>query len=142
MASMPGPELTVYIVEDSAAVMQRLTEAVHDIPNARVVGVADTAEHALTGMIAARPRVLILDLHLRASNGFQVLRQLEAGSRPEAVIVITNYSSQEYRQACHEHGADHFFDKAQEFNKVRDLLLVMGDLGDEPDGSRRSAAQS
>lgn len=123
---MMDPELTVYIVEDSPAVMQRLQEAVQDIPNARVVGNADTAEQAIEGVRQARPRVLILDLHLRASNGFQVLRQLGVHPRPEAVIVVSNYSSQEYRQASRDCGADHFFDKAQEFNQVRELLLAIG----------------
>ena len=34
-------ELTIYIVEDSEAVKERLIESVEDIPHARVVGSAD-----------------------------------------------------------------------------------------------------
>jgi DNA-binding NarL/FixJ family response regulator len=121
---MAGTELTIYIVEDSPAVMERLVEAVGDIPNAKVVGSADAVAAALEGMQRSQPRVLILDIQLRGGSGFQVLKHLRASSsRPEAVIVVTNHPSDDYRIASRECGADHFFDKASEFHKVREVLL-------------------
>jgi DNA-binding NarL/FixJ family response regulator len=121
---MAGTELTIYIVEDSPAVMERLVEAVGDIPNAKVVGSADAVATALEGMRRSQPRVLILDIQLRGGSGFQVLKHLRASaSRPEAVIVVTNHPSDDYRIASRECGADHFFDKASEFHKVREVLL-------------------
>ena len=36
-------------------------------------------------------------------------------TRPETIIVVTNYPSDDYRTASRECGADHFFDKASEF---------------------------
>jgi DNA-binding NarL/FixJ family response regulator len=124
---MGRSELTIYIVEDSPAVMERLVEAVGDIPNARVVGRADAVKDALEGVRVAQPRVLILDIQLRGGSGFRVLKQLKiAGSmRPESVIVVTNYPTDDYRKASRECGADHFFDKASEFDKVREVLLEM-----------------
>ena len=44
---------------------------------------------------------------------------------PETIIVVTNYPSDDYRTASRECGADHFFDKASEFHKVREVLLDM-----------------
>jgi len=121
---MPRTELTIYIVEDSPAVMERLMEAVGDIPNAKVVGSADAVPAALEGMRRSQPRVLILDIQLRGGSGFQVLKHLRASNcRPESVIVVTNHPSDDYRIASRECGADHFFDKASEFHKVRDVLL-------------------
>jgi DNA-binding NarL/FixJ family response regulator len=123
---MAGSELTIYIVEDSPAVMERLIEAVGDIPNARVVGSADAVSAALEGMRQWQPRVLILDIHLRGGSGFQVLKQLRASThRPEAVIVVTNHASDDYRIASRACGADHCFDKASEFHKVREILLQL-----------------
>jgi DNA-binding NarL/FixJ family response regulator len=124
---MGRAELTIYIVEDSPAVMERLVEAIDDIPNARVVGSANAVHPALEGLRSSRPRVLILDIQLRGGSGFQVLKQLRSTGRPEAVIVVTNYPSDDYRTASRECGADHFFDKASEFHKVREVLLQLGD---------------
>lgn len=124
---MGRSELTIYIVEDSPAVRERLIEAVVDIPNARVVGSADAVGDALEGMRAARPRVLILDVQLRGGSGFRLLKLMRTSglSRPEAVIVVTNYPTEDYRNASRECGADHFFDKASEFHKVREVLLAL-----------------
>jgi CheY-like chemotaxis protein len=120
-------ELTIYIVEDSAAVKERLIEAIEDIPHARVVGTADAVTAALEGMRTVQPRVLILDIQLRGGSGFRLLKLMRAAgmTRPETIIVVTNYPSDDYRTASRESGADHFFDKASEFHKVREVLLEM-----------------
>jgi DNA-binding NarL/FixJ family response regulator len=120
-------ELTIYIVEDSEAVKERLIESVEDIPRARVVGSADGVAEALEGMRALQPRVLILDIQPRGGSGFRLLKMMRAAgmNRPETIIVVTNYPSDDYRTASRECGADHFFDKASEFHKVREVLLDM-----------------
>lgn len=125
---MPATELTVYIVEDSFPVRERLIEAVADVPNARVVGQADAITEALEGVQQVQPRVLIVDVQLRRGSGIRLLKQLRAtGNRlPELVIVVTNYPTDDYRKASEDCGADHFFDKASEFDKVRDVLLQHG----------------
>jgi CheY-like chemotaxis protein len=120
-------ELTIYIVEDSEAVKERLIEVVEDIPNARVIGSAEGVQEGLEGIRALQPRVLILDIQLRGGSGFRLLKLMRAAglSRPETIIVVTNYPSDDYRNASRECGADHFFDKASEFHKVREVLLEM-----------------
>jgi DNA-binding NarL/FixJ family response regulator len=123
------PELTIYIVEDSPVVLERLVEAVHDVPNARVVGSAEAVTSALEGVRNFNPRVLILDVQLREGSGFMLLKRMRAEgvTRPETVIIVTNYPNDDYRTASRECGVDHFFDKGGEFNKVRELLLRLGE---------------
>ncbi len=123
--------LTIYIVEDSSPVRERLIESMHDIPNTRVVGEAAEIPEAMEGVRMSQPRVLILDIQLRGGSGFRLLKQLQAAGidRPELVIVITNNPSDEYRMASRACGADHFFDKASEFDKVRDVLVRHGNGG-------------
>lgn len=125
---MPATELTVYIVEDSFPVRERLIEAVADVPNARVVGQADAITEALEGVQQVQPRVLIVDVQLRRGSGIRLLKQLRATGQalPELVIVVTNYPTDDYRKASEDCGANHFFDKASEFDKVRDVLLQHG----------------
>lgn len=124
---MARRELTVYIVEDSQAVLERLEEAVGDIPHARVVGRADAVQAAFEGVKVCAPRVLILDIQLRGGSGFKLLKLMRAAglTRPEVVIIVTNHPSDDYRAASRECGADHFFDKASEFEKVREVLLTL-----------------
>lgn len=121
-------ELTIYIVEDSTPVRERLIETVREIPNTRVVGQAEAVGDALEGVRFLQPRVLILDMQLRGGSGIRLLKQMRAAgvSRPELVIVVTNYPTDDYRKASHDCGADHFFNKASEFDKVRDVLIRHG----------------
>jgi DNA-binding NarL/FixJ family response regulator len=123
-----NPELTIYIVEDAPPVRERLIEAVGDIPNVRVVGQAESIDEALEGMRSVRPRVLIVDIQLRGGSGIRLLKQMRLANvtRPELVIVMTNYPTDDYRKASQDCGADHFFDKASEFDKVHDVLLRHG----------------
>ncbi|HEU4654338.1 MAG TPA: response regulator [Steroidobacteraceae bacterium] len=123
---MARRELTVYIVEDSPAVLERLEEAVSDIPHARVVGRADAVPDAFEGVKSFAPRVLILDIQLRGGSGFKLLKLMRAaGLTPEVVIIVTNHPSADYRAASRECGVEHFFDKASEFEKVKEVLLTM-----------------
>lgn len=121
----PSAELTIYIVEDSPRVMERLIETVQEVPNSRVVGCAGAVGEALHGMRSARPKVLILDVQLRGGSCFRLLKQLNAAGieRPETVIIVTNYPSDEYRRASYDCGVEHFFDKGSEFDKVRQVLM-------------------
>jgi DNA-binding NarL/FixJ family response regulator len=127
---MQRAELTIFIVEDSPAVMERLIEAVGDIPNARVVGSAEAVATALEGVRQAQPRVLILDVQLRDGSGFRLLKRMRAEGvcRPETVIIVTNYPNDDYRNASRECGVEHFFDKGAEFHKVREVLLRLGEV--------------
>ena len=120
-------DLTIFIVDDSPLVRERLIESFADIPNARVVGEAGALEEALEGVRAIRPRVLILDVQLRKGSGLLLLKQIRAARafRPETVIIVTNYPTEAYRQASEECGADHFFDKASEFDRVREVLIQL-----------------
>ena len=121
-------ELTIFIVEDSPAVLERLVEAIEDVPNARVIGSAPAVSAALEAVRSCSPRVLILDVQLRDGSGFRLLKRMRAEgiARPETIIVVTNYPNDDYRHASHDCGVDHFFDKGAEFHKVHEVLLRLG----------------
>lgn len=122
-------ELTVFIVEDSAVVRERLVETIDEIPEARILGHAETAAEALTALNEVKPRVLILDVQLREGSGFNVLKSMRARNLewPPLVIVVTNYPREDYRQISHKFGANYFLDKASEFDQVREAMLRMLD---------------
>ena len=64
-------------------------------------------------------------MQLRKGSGLLLLKQMRAARtfRPEMVIIVTNYPTEAYRQASEECGADHFFDKTSEFDRVREVLI-------------------
>ena len=73
-------------------------------------------------MLSAKLDVVILDIRMPGGNGLDVLRRMKLEKNAPKVIVLTNYSLPEYKEAAMKLGADYFFDKSTEFEKVRMVL--------------------
>jgi CheY-like chemotaxis protein len=85
----------------------------------------DEAEDVAGGLALARrhhPDAVIVDIRLREGSGLEVLQVLKTDPSPPLVIMLTNHPSELHRRWCRAHGADFFFDKAREFEKVLDVL--------------------
>jgi two-component system, OmpR family, response regulator len=116
--------LRVLLVEDSALIRERLIESMSTRDDVTIVGYADTACDAINTLQRTACDVVVLDLQLRAGHGFHVLAALRASpDRPRVtVIVLTNFASSAYRQRSLQSGADYFFDKAREYDRVNEVL--------------------
>ncbi len=117
--------LRVLLVEDSPLIRDRLIESISALDNVDIVGHADTAADALSTLQRIACDVVVLDLQLRVGHGFNVLTALRAWSddRPRVtVIVLTNFASPVYRQRSMQGGADYFFDKALDYDRVTEVL--------------------
>ena len=113
--------MRVFIVEDSAAMRQRLVAAFEEVQGARVVGWADGSDEATALIKRMQPRFVVLDLKLAQGSGLFVLEAAKRLATPPLVAVLTNYPQQQYRARCAELGADYFFDKAAGLD---DLLQI------------------
>lgn len=115
--------MKVFLVEDSPLLRERLT-ALIDSVGASTVGHADGAREAIEGILAARPDVVVLDLHLKEGNGFDVLRALAKEAPEIAFFVLTNHPVESFRAVATRLGARGFFDKSTEFDKLREVLAA------------------
>ena len=61
--------MKVFVVEDSAAVRERLVEMIRDVKDIEVVGEAATYDTAVAGIINTRPDVAVLDIKLANGSG-------------------------------------------------------------------------
>jgi DNA-binding NarL/FixJ family response regulator len=119
--------LRVVIVEDSAMIRARLSETLAEIPNVEIVGQAETEAGALALLGGLTWDVAILDLQLKQGTGLGVLKKLREEGRPDKakIIVFTNYAFPQYRDRSMFFGADFFFDKSREFNRVREVVSTL-----------------
>ena len=102
----------------------RLEAMLASIPGARAGGQADGAAEATRRILAERPDAVVLDLHLKEGNGFDVLRAVRAAAPAIAVYILTNYPEEKYRRIAAELGAAGFFDKSREFGLLKDALAA------------------
>lgn len=71
------------------------------------------------------PDVLILDIHLKddvPQGGLYLLEVLHMEYPEMFIIMLSNFSSPKYIERCLELGADCFFDKSNDFDKIPVIL--------------------
>jgi DNA-binding NarL/FixJ family response regulator len=112
----------IYLVEDSGPVRERLEAMLSSVPGTRVVGHAGGAREAVSDILAKHPDVVLCDLNLKDGTGFDVLRALSAKAPEIECYMLSNFATQPYRRLAAELGARDFFDKSNEFGRVRDLV--------------------
>jgi two-component system chemotaxis response regulator CheB len=70
--------IKVFVVEDSAILRERLDRTISSIPHVTIIGCADNAPGAIEQLRHIHPHVIILDIHLRESSGYQVLQEVKS----------------------------------------------------------------
>lgn len=123
--------LRVLLVEDSIFIRGRLRSLIEETGPAKVVVEAGTVAEALAQFAAVRPDAVVLDLNLPDGDGGTVLCAIKRTHPACVVMVLTNFSNPESRAHCLQLGADYFFEKSREFERVTDVLSVLA-LPDEP----------
>jgi DNA-binding NarL/FixJ family response regulator len=113
---------TVYIVDDSQVVRERLAAMIADGKGIILAGTTGDPKEAVTAIRRLRPDAVILDIQMPGMNGIQVLRQIKEDRPSTVVIMLTNYPFEPYRRECAEAGADYFLHKSTEFEKINEIL--------------------
>lgn len=112
----------VFIVDDVPSMRDRLAELVTELPGVKVVGAAGSTDEAIAGILDTHPTCVLLDFKLIGGTGVDVLRAVH-GKTPDTVfVVLTNSPDPQYRRACMDAGADHFFDKSTEFERIGEVI--------------------
>ncbi len=116
----------VLLVEDSLPVRQRIRSLIEESGPATIVGEAGTATAALALFRHHQPAAVVLDLHLAEGTGYAVLEEIKQTHPACEVIVLTNFAIPESRERCRLLGADHFFEKSRDFERVPAVLAGVG----------------
>ncbi len=119
--------LKVFVVDDSTILRERLVGMLSEIENVEVIGEAAERDEAIAEITQLKPHVAILDIRLNQGNGIEVLVEIKKSEFSPIVIMLTNYPYVQYREKCMRAGADYFFYKATEFNKVKEVVTKLAD---------------
>lgn len=114
--------MKVFIADDSAAIVERLITMLSELPQVEIIGHAQDAREAIKAIRQLNPDVVILDIRMPGGSGIDVLKDIKSNKPTPVVIMLTNYPYPQYRKKCKALGADFFFDKSTEFEKVTKVL--------------------
>src|SRR5215467_9495183 len=94
-----SPSIRIVIADDHAVLRESLAALLSTQNDFEVVGLASNGQEGLAQVQEHRPDVLVLDLFMPGSDGFEVLRTLDrAGSRVAAVVLTGSESELDYAQ--------------------------------------------
>jgi DNA-binding NarL/FixJ family response regulator len=115
----------VLVVDDSAQVRARLAALIREIDGVVAVDERQDAAGAVAHVLAGRPHLVILDLHMPGGSGIAALQRIKSTPAAPIVVILTNDPADFNRRQCLGRGADFFFDKAREFDRVLDVVSDM-----------------
>jgi DNA-binding NarL/FixJ family response regulator len=127
-----GTDMKIFVVEDSAAVRERLVEMIGEVAEAKVVGEAETFGNAVAGILETRPDVAILDIRLAddSGSGIDVLYEIRKTIPAVRAIVMSNFATPQFAKASADAGAEYFLDKTQDFERIPEILRLMASAKD------------
>jgi DNA-binding NarL/FixJ family response regulator len=117
--------IRVVLVDDSALVRERLAAFLSALDGVEVAGQAADIPSGTALVRQTRPEVLLLDLDFRGEDGTELLATARKENPSLVIIMLTNHDYPKLRQQCAQLGADFYFHKATEFEK---MLKVCQDL--------------
>ena len=117
--------MRIFIADDSPDVRERLVRQIADLNMTEDIIQAGNAPAALEAVRTASFNVVIVDIRMPGGNGIQVLEAAKARNPAPLVIVLTSFPYPQYYQKAIELGADYFFDKTIEFEKVTEVILAL-----------------
>lgn len=112
----------VAIADDSALIRERLMQKLSQLDGIQMAWQAQNASEAIAAFQRLKPEVAILDIQMPGGSGIEVLTHIKKESPETTVIMLTNFPLSLFKRCCLKAGADYFFDKSTEFEKVIEVL--------------------
>jgi DNA-binding NarL/FixJ family response regulator len=116
----PARSLDVYVVEDNVIVLESLIAALEELAPVHVVGTAADESVAVDWLRSDGERcdLVIIDIFLRTGSGLGVIAAARRRRPDAALVVLSNYATDEMRARCLASGADRVFDKSRDIDQL------------------------
>ena len=114
--------MKVLLADDSGLILERLQEMISIYKQIDIVGSYMNGDDALEGLRILKPDLAIIDIKMPGLSGLEVLNEIRNENKTIIFIIFTFSSSDYYRQLAGELGADYFFSKVDDFDKVPTAL--------------------
>jgi DNA-binding NarL/FixJ family response regulator len=117
--------MRVILADDSELILVRLQQMLSIFPQMDLVGSYSDGVQTLNAIRKLKPDLAILDIRMPFMSGLDVLKEIRKENKCIKIILLTLYSSEYYRGQAFLLGADYFFSKVDDFEKI---ALVFGEI--------------
>lgn len=117
--------MKVLIADDSALIRERLQDMLEIYPQVELVGSLKNGIETLKALRTLTPDLAIVDIKMPGISGLEVLTEIRKEDKSIKFIILTLYPSDYYQQIAMEGGADYFFSKVEDFEKMSVIVAKM-----------------
>ncbi|MCK5343299.1 MAG: response regulator transcription factor [Candidatus Heimdallarchaeota archaeon] len=119
--------MKVLIADDSLIMRDRLSTLLSENENGIEITYAGNPSDTVRLIKKNKPDVIVLEIRMRGGFGIDVLQKIKKKNAAPVVIIFTSCSYPQYRKKCTETGADFFFAKSTDFDKIPEVLKKIKD---------------
>jgi DNA-binding NarL/FixJ family response regulator len=117
--------MKVIIADDSRLMRERIREAISTFRGVEIVSETDTGLKTLAELNKHNPDLAIIDIRMPDKNGLEVMKEFRTKNKTTKIIILTNYAYDQYKDRAFENGADYFFSKSEDFEKIADVVAAI-----------------
>ena len=117
--------MKILIADDSRLMRDRIRETVSIFNSVEIVGETDNGDDTLEKLNTCKPDLAIIDIRMPDKNGLEVLKEYRKNNKNTKVMILTNYAYEQYRERALKNGADYFFSKSEDFDKIAAVVAAL-----------------
>lgn len=125
MSTLPSPAVKILIIEDHEILAASLKDILERAGEFLVVGIAPNGAAALEQLKKTPADIVLLDLVLPGTNGFEVARELLAHFPHAKIAVCTGVASDEAIEMAFANGAHSFVEKTAPIAELLTALRML-----------------
>lgn len=115
------PSIKILLADDNDNFRSLLISFLSVHAEVDIVGEAADGIEAVEQAVQTNPDIVLMDLEMPLKDGFDATREIKQRLPKTRVVILSAYSSDVYRRAARDFGADGFIDK----NNMRGGLLAL-----------------
>lgn len=115
--------MKLIIADDSPLFREKVRCLVNLLKSVEIVGEAENGKEALRLIDEHNPDFVILDIRMPEMNGIETLKKLKEIGNKATICILTNYTYRQYREKCLAEGADYFYSKSEDFEKINVAIV-------------------
>jgi DNA-binding NarL/FixJ family response regulator len=122
---MSPPRTRIFLVDDHPLVREWLAALLRQQSDFEVCGQAEDAAGALAAMIAQPPDVAIVDLSLKTSSGFDLIKDIAGHLPATQVIVFSMHEEVFYAERALRAGARGYVTKSESTDRIVEAIRAV-----------------
>ncbi|MFC2132080.1 response regulator transcription factor [Bacteroidota bacterium] len=114
--------MVILVADDSDFIRASIIKSLQKMKNIGTIHEAKSVPQSIEFIHNYNPEIVLIDIRMPGGTGFDVLKAANENEACRLKIMLTNYTFQHYKDKSESEGADYFFDKAVEFDKVFSII--------------------